>query len=65
MLARLRCQIIKERSPFTPEFKREAAEFVLKQNLQLHPSQPSLGIGESVLRRWFDQIQKEHKGVTP
>ncbi|GEM_PF-3027325 len=25
----------------------------------------SLGIGESALRRWVDQVQKEHKGVTP
>lgn len=25
----------------------------------------TLGIGESALRRWLDQIQKEHKGDTP
>ena len=25
----------------------------------------SLGIGESALRRWVDQVQKEHQGVTP
>jgi transposase len=25
----------------------------------------SLGIGESAVRRWVDQIQKKHKGVTP
>jgi len=25
----------------------------------------SLGIGESALRRWVDQVQKERQGVTP
>ena len=25
----------------------------------------SLGVGESALRRWVDQVQKERQGVTP
>jgi transposase len=55
----------KQRRSFTPEFKREAADLVLKQNYSYIEASRSLGIGESALRRWVDQIQKEHKGVTP
>lgn len=55
----------KQRRAFTPEFKREAADLVLKQNYSYIEASRSLGIGESALRRWVDQIQKEHKGVTP
>lgn len=55
----------KQRSSFTPEFKREAADLALKQNYSYIEASRSLGIGESALRRWVDQIQKEHKGVTP
>ncbi|TPV49248.1 IS3 family transposase [Pseudomonas fluorescens] len=55
----------KQRRSFTPEFKREAADLVLKQNYSYIEASRSLGIGESALRRWVDQIQKEHKGITP
>jgi len=65
MLARSRCQLTKQRRSFTPEFKREAADLVLKQKYSYTEASRSLGIGESALRRWVDQIQKEHKGVTP
>ena len=54
----------KQRRSFTPEFKREAADLVLKQNYSYIEASRSLGIGESALRRWVDQIHKEHKGVT-
>lgn len=50
----------KQRRSFTPEFK-----LVLKQNYSYIEASRSLGIDESALRRWVDQIQKEHKGVTP
>ena len=55
----------KQRRSFTPEFKREAADLVLKQNYSYIEASRSLGISESALRRWVDLIQKEHKGVTP
>lgn len=32
MLARTMCQMTKQRRTFIPEFKREAADLVLKQN---------------------------------
>ena len=38
---------------------------MLKQNYSYIEASRSLGIGESALRRWVDQIQKEHKGITP
>ena len=54
----------KQRRSFTPEFKREAADLVLKQNYSYIEASRSLGIGESALRRWVDRIQKELKVVT-
>ncbi|MGY2373135.1 transposase [Pseudomonas sp. SDO524_S393] len=45
MLARSRCQIAKQRRSFTPEFKREAADLVLKQNCSYIEASRSLGIG--------------------
>ena len=55
----------KQRRSFTAQFKREAADLVLKQNYSYIEASRSLGIGESALRRWVGQVQKEHQGVTP
>ena len=56
----------KQRRSFTPEFKREAADLVLKQNYSYIEASRSLGIGESVLRRWWvGQLQQKRTGVTP
>lgn len=54
-----------QRCSFSAEFEREAAELVLKQNYSFMDASLSLGVGESALRRWGDQIQKERQGVTP
>lgn len=54
----------KQRRVLTPEFKREAADLVLKQNYSYIETSRSRGMGESALRRWVDRIQKELKGVT-
>ncbi|OPG72276.1 hypothetical protein B1219_19270 [Pseudomonas ogarae] len=45
MLASSRCQITKQRRSFTPEFKREAADLVLKLNYSYIEASRSLGIG--------------------
>lgn len=50
---------------FSPEFKREAADLVLKQDYSVIEASRSLGVGESALRRWVDQVQQERTGVTP
>ena len=55
----------KQRRSFSAEFKREAADLVLKQNYSYIEASRSLGVGESALRRWVEQVQKERQGVTP
>jgi transposase len=55
----------KQRRIFSVEFKREAADLVLKQNYSFIEASRSLGVGESALRRWVDQLQQERTGVTP
>jgi len=55
----------KQRRVFSAEFKREAADLVLKQSYSFIEATRSLGVGESALRRWVDQVQQERKGVTP
>lgn len=55
----------KQRRSFSAEFKREATDLVLKQNYSYIEASRSLGIGESALHRWVDQVQKERQGVTP
>lgn len=55
----------KQRRTFSPEFKREAADLVLKQDYSFIEASRSLGIGETALRRWVDQLQRERTGITP
>ncbi len=55
----------KQRRSFSAEFKREAADLVLKQNYSYIEASRSLGVGESALRRWVGQVQQERQGVTP
>ncbi len=55
----------KQRRTFTPEFKREAASLVLDQGYSHIEPARSLGLVESTLRRWVNQLQEERNGVTP
>ncbi|MEG1113277.1 MAG: IS3 family transposase [Hafnia sp.] len=55
----------KQRRSFTPEFKREAASLVLDQGYSHIDAARSLGLVESALRRWVNQLQEERNGVTP
>ncbi|UVL28333.1 IS3 family transposase [Pseudomonas donghuensis] len=55
----------KQRRTFTPEFKREAASLVLDQGYSHIDAARSLGLVESALRRWVNQLQQERGGVTP
>ena len=48
-----------------PEFKREAACLVLDQGYSHIEAARSLGLVESALRRWVNQLQEERLGVTP
>ena len=55
----------KQRRTFSPEFKRQAACLVLDQGYSHTEASRSVGIGESVLRRWVQQLQLERQGITP
>ena len=55
----------KQRRSFTPEFKREAASLVLDQGYSHIEAARSLGLVESALRRWVNQLHEERLGVTP
>lgn len=57
--------MIKQRRSFTPEFKCEAASLVLDQGYSITEACRSLGLVESALRRWVNQLQVERNGVTP
>jgi transposase len=54
-----------KRRTFSPEFKREAAELVLEQSYSYPQACEALGVGETALRRWVDQLSSERIGITP
>jgi len=55
----------RKRRSFSPEFKQEAASLVLDQGYTIPQASVSLGVGESAIRRWVQQLTDERKGVTP
>lgn len=55
----------KQRRTFLTEFKRDAAGLVLDQGYRIAEAVKSLGVGESALRRWVEQLEQERGGVTP
>jgi len=55
----------RKRRSFTPEFKQEAASLVLDQGYTIAQASTSLGVGESALRRWVQQLTDEREGITP
>lgn len=55
----------RKRRTFTPEFKQEAAKLVLDQGYTIGQASKSLGVGETPLRRWVQQLTQEREGITP
>ena len=55
----------RKRRSFSPEFKQEAASLVLDQGYTIPQASVSLGVGESAIRRWVNQLAEERNGVTP
>lgn len=53
------------RRSFTAEFKLEATSLVLDQGYSVPEANRSLDVGETVLRRWVQQLQSERTGITP
>ncbi|HAT2489037.1 TPA: IS3 family transposase [Aeromonas hydrophila] len=50
---------------FPAEFKLESASLVLDQGYSVPEASRSLDVGETVLRRWVQQLQSERSGATP
>ena len=55
----------KQRRTFSTDFKHEAASLVLDQGYSFTEACKSLGVGETALRRWVDQLRSERGGTTP
>ena len=55
----------KQRRTFSTEFKRECASLVLDQGYSLMAAARSMGVGDTALRRWVDQLRQERSGITP
>lgn len=55
----------RQRRTFSTEFKHDAALLVLDQGYTVIEASKSLGIGETALRRWVDQLRTERDGGTP
>ncbi len=53
------------RRSFTTEFKLEAASLMLDQGYSVPEASCSLDVGETVLRRWVQQLQSERTGHNP
>ena len=56
---------MKQRRSFSPEFKVSAASLVLDQGYSHMDACRSVGVAESVLRRWVQQLGEERQGRTP
>lgn len=55
----------KQRRTFSPEFKQQVACLVLDKTYSCIEASRSVGVGESVLRRWVNPLQLERQGITP
>ncbi|WP_256730525.1 transposase [Pseudomonas sp. ANT_H12B] len=53
---------MKERRVFSREFKHRAASMVIDDNCSVQEVCASLDISATALRRWVDQVRKEHMG---
>jgi transposase len=55
----------RKRRTFSAEFKVDAANLVLEQGYSIPEAARSMGVGETALRRWVDQLKIERGGTTP
>ena len=55
----------RQRRSFNTDFKREAANLVVKEGYSVPEASRSLDVGETALRRWIQQLEDERLGVTP
>ncbi|WP_390625264.1 IS3 family transposase [Vibrio neonatus] len=55
----------RQRRTFSSEFKMDAACLVLDQGYSVPEAARSMNVGETVLRRWIEQLKIERGGITP
>lgn len=55
----------RKRRSFSPELKQEAASLVLDRGYTIAQASVSLGVGETAVWRWVNQLAEERDGVTP
>jgi transposase len=55
----------RNRRSFTDEFKHEAASLVVTQGYSVTEASRAMGVGPTAMRRWVEQLEGEHNGVTP
>lgn len=53
------------RRSFTPEFKKECAELVIKHGYKVKQAAEAMNVGLSTMQRWLSQYRQELQGHTP
>ncbi len=54
---------IKNRQAFTPEFKLEAAQLVIKHDYSILEAAKAMSVGKSTMGRWVQQLRSEQNGT--
>jgi transposase len=52
------------RRTFSTEFKTESASLVLDQSYTIQDANRASGVGNTALRRWASQLERERQGIT-
>ncbi|TVO90382.1 transposase [Shewanella algae] len=53
------------RPTFSAEFKLEAAQLVTQQGYSVTEAASAMGVSNSAMRKWVNQLQQEQQGVSP
>ena len=53
------------RRKISTEFKIESANLVLDQGYTITEACDAVGIGDTAMRRWVNQLRNERQGITP
>uniref|UniRef100_UPI0004788ACE IS3 family transposase n=4 Tax=Aliagarivorans taiwanensis TaxID=561966 RepID=UPI0004788ACE len=53
------------RPTFSAEFKLEAAQLVTKQGYSVAEAASAMGVSDSAMRKWVNQLRQEKQGVSP
>ena len=53
------------RRTFSAEFKNDSASLVVDQNYTITQACEAVGVGQTIMRRWVDQLRLERGGTTP